>query len=533
LKNYLVGTETTFSANAAVTDSAAGGTALSSGYKTKNGYVGIDPDGKVHATLLEAAQAAGKRTGICTTSEWTNATPATFTAHNSSRDNYEILSEQIVNQGLDVVLGSGFGAAKWGSIQEAENRNYTILNNRDDLAKVKSGEKIWGNLAKGSLPFDIQTSSSQATLAEMTNASIQALDGNQQGFFLMVEGSHIDSGGHLNNILQAVSEYLAFDAAFQVAVKYAQSRTDTIVVVAPDHDTGGLILPNSDAVGGSTNSADYSAAVNEVREGKNSTQGISWTSGNHTARRCGIWVYAPEGVALIPGLSETPGDTPETRNLIIDNTEISHYIEQVSGLNLEEATKQLYVDVTDRGTYDPASKTFAFDNDEILVKSNQSTAVIQGISVDLNGEIAVLSDSRFYVPERLLQFADTIKNETKSNNQIRILIDGKQLDLDVAPQIINDRTMVPFRKIFEALGAEVSWDDTTKTATGKKDGLTVQLTVGSDTAVVNNVPTALEVAAVIEDGRTLVPARFVSEQLGCNVEWDSANQVVIITTKNA
>ncbi len=97
LKQYLVGAETTYSADADVTDSAASGTALSSGYKTNNGYVGIDPDQKPHANILEACQYLGKNTGIVTTYEWTNATPAAFSAHNISRKNMYEMSEQIVN----------------------------------------------------------------------------------------------------------------------------------------------------------------------------------------------------------------------------------------------------------------------------------------------------------------------------------------------------------------------------------------------------------------------------------------------------
>jgi len=108
LKDYLIGTETTHSLINSVTDSAAAGTALSSGYKTINGYIGVDGKGVPHATILEAAQLAGKRAGIVATYPWAHATPAAFTAHNISRSNVTTLSEQIFNQGLDVVLGGRF-----------------------------------------------------------------------------------------------------------------------------------------------------------------------------------------------------------------------------------------------------------------------------------------------------------------------------------------------------------------------------------------------------------------------------------------
>ena len=270
MKDYLVGTERTRSADASVTDSAAGGTALSSGYRTNNGYVGVDTNGVPHANILEAAQLADKRVGMCTTYEWTNATPAAFSAHNTSRTNYKIMSEQIVNQGIDVVLGVGFGAAKWGTIDEAVNRGYTVVNTKKQLENVQPGTRVWGNLSSVAFPSDINLSGTQPTLAEMTKAAIRALEGDKDGFFLMVEGSAIDGGGHNNDVVQAVSEYLSFDAAFQVAVEYAKGRNDTVVIVAPDHDTGGLNLPNADAVYGSVDWKGYSDAIAETQAGKNS-----------------------------------------------------------------------------------------------------------------------------------------------------------------------------------------------------------------------------------------------------------------------
>ena len=410
MKDYLVGTETTYSASSSITDSAAGGTALSSGYKTNNKHVGVDPNGVPHATILEASQLAGKRTGICTTYEWTNATPAAFTAHNISRENYKIMSEQIVNQGLDVVLGVGFGAAKWGSVKEAEDRGYTVVNTKTQLRNIQQGTKVWGNLSNTAFPSDINLSSSQPTLAEMTDAAIRALEGDEDGFFLMVEGSSVDGGGHNNNILQAVSEYLSFDAAFKVAVEYAKGRNDTIVIAAPDHDTGGLVLPNADKVGGNTNSSDYATAVAEIQAGKNSKSGISWTTTGHTSRNCGVWFYAPAGINPPEGLSLIPGDNLDKREneaYVINNIEIAPYLAELTELDLQAATEELFVDVTDLGSYNTENSTFtfnkfSFDDTDVSIKANQSVATVDGKVKDLNGEIAVYSNDKFYVPKSVL-----------------------------------------------------------------------------------------------------------------------------------
>ena len=118
-----------------------------------------------------------------------------------------------------------------------------------------------------------------------------------------------------------------------------------------------------------------------------------------------------------------------------------------------------------------------------------------------------------------------------ADDGIKITIDGEAKTFDVMPQIIDGRTLVPMRAIFESLGAEVGWDDATKTATGKTATTTVSLTIDKKAAKVNNKVIALDVAAQIIEGRTMVPARFVAESLGCKVDWDGNTQTVYINSK--
>ena len=113
---------------------------------------------------------------------------------------------------------------------------------------------------------------------------------------------------------------------------------------------------------------------------------------------------------------------------------------------------------------------------------------------------------------------------------INVTIDGKAQNYDVMPVIENGRTLVPMRGIFEALGAEVAWDDATKTVTGTKGDIKITLQIGNTAAKVNDKDTTLDVAASIVEGRTMVPARFISESLGCKVDWDDATKTVIIST---
>lgn len=115
-------------------------------------------------------------------------------------------------------------------------------------------------------------------------------------------------------------------------------------------------------------------------------------------------------------------------------------------------------------------------------------------------------------------------------DSIRVLIDGQSLQTEVAPTAINDRTMVPMRAIFEALGATVDWDESSGTVTGTKNGTVISLTIGSATAFINGEARTLDVPAQVINERTMIPARFVSEALGAQVDWDADNQIVNITT---
>ena len=117
-------------------------------------------------------------------------------------------------------------------------------------------------------------------------------------------------------------------------------------------------------------------------------------------------------------------------------------------------------------------------------------------------------------------------------DDIKITINGEAKKFDVMPQIIEGRTLVPMRAIFEALGAEVGWDDATKTATGKTASTTVALTIDNKEAKVNGKAVALDVPAQIIESRTMVPARFVAESLGCKVDWDGNTKTVIITMES-
>ena len=119
-------------------------------------------------------------------------------------------------------------------------------------------------------------------------------------------------------------------------------------------------------------------------------------------------------------------------------------------------------------------------------------------------------------------------------NGISVCVDGKEVSFDTAPRILNDRTMVPMRSIFEALGAEVDWNGDVGTVKATRGDRTVILTIGSDTMTVDNKDVKLDVAPVLRDSRTLVPVRAISEALGVTVDWlDEIKTVSVVTDKEA
>ena len=396
---YLAGFETTHSANNPVTDSAAGGTALSSSYKTKNGYVGITPNKVPRANILEVAQLLGKAVGICTTAEWPHATPAAYTAHSTSREDYINMYRQIENKELNVVLGAGYGKVTefhGATIDDAVARGYKIIKTPEDAASVKPGDRLWGNVSPNSLSGDIYNSATKASLPELTEAAITALSGDPDGFFLMVESSGVDGGGHSSDAVGTTSEYLSFDECWRIAVEFAKGRNDTVVIGAPDHDTGGLKFP-----------ATWTNEVELIRVGTN-PKTFTWSgNGGHTKTNCPVWVYLPEGIEMMEGLSPVVGDTESVRvNYIVDNISFAPYIADLIGGDLNKASEELFVDVTTIGKYVDATEKFIFNNGDKYICKNTDTYYKDGVAVDMQGKVAYHIADKFYVPAEMIDEED-------------------------------------------------------------------------------------------------------------------------------
>lgn len=254
---HIKGMFTTYSANKDITDSAAAGTAMAAGVKTNNGVIGMDLEGNKVKTILEASEEAGKSSGLVATSTITHATPASFAAHVESRNNEtEIARQYIQESGVDVILGGGKNnflpvseggkQAELNLIEEAQEKGFEFVETRKQLenveeVKVEKGEKLLGLFAGEALApeFD-RDETEEPSLAEMTETAIDALSQDKDGFFLVVEGSQIDWGGEDNDAGYAMHDTKAFEEAVLEAIEFAEQDGNTLVVVAGDHETGGM-----------------------------------------------------------------------------------------------------------------------------------------------------------------------------------------------------------------------------------------------------------------------------------------------------
>lgn len=253
-ERYVKGLMKTYSSDTNITDSAAAGTAMATGYKTNNGTIAVTPDGTRPDSILDAAREKGKATGLVATSRITHATPAVFTSHDPSRGNEVALATEYIPN-VDVILGGGrdmFLPESEGGKQpernlvaEAEAAGYDYITNRSEIGGVTSN-KVLGLFAMSDLKYEIDRDQVNVpSLAEMTELAVNTLSKDQDGFFLMVEGSQIDWAGHANDPIATVTDMLAFEEAVDVALDFAKKDKNTLVVVVGDHETGGMNIGNT------------------------------------------------------------------------------------------------------------------------------------------------------------------------------------------------------------------------------------------------------------------------------------------------
>ena len=241
LDSMFVGMHRTYSASSAVTDSAAAATAMATGVKTNNGMISLSPKGKTLRTILEAAEATGKASGLVATATITHATPAAFASHAVSRTSEATIAPQLLNNGVDVILGGGRRYFPDSLLKEAREKGYQLVSNQEQLATSKKTGKLIGLFAEEGLAAELDRDvTNQPSLAEMSKAALEVLHQEKDGFFLLIEGSEIDWAGHVHDAAWAMKDAEAFEAAVEKVLEFAKKDKHTLVVVAGDHDTGGM-----------------------------------------------------------------------------------------------------------------------------------------------------------------------------------------------------------------------------------------------------------------------------------------------------
>ena len=446
LDSMVSGMVQTHMANSVITGSAAAATAFATGYKTTVRFLAVAPDPNEAAnltgyedpidnpyqplaTVLEASRLAGMATGLVSTSRITHATPAAYACHIDDRGCDDEIMEHLVYQGLDVVFGGGErhliptgetyegcgGKREDGDdlIEVLDELGYQMPRTAAELDDLDSG-KAWGMFACSHMAPDLdrdKSESGQPSIAEMTEAAIELLSKDPDGFFLMVEGSQVDWAGHANDPIYMVTDFLAFDEAVAVAVEFAEQKRkgNTLVLVFPDHNTGALSIGSGTAIPPYTNTTvedlleplvtmeytsnvveaeikelsddpdnpeaevvqDVIAAIWGIEISEEEAEEIlelsqemylsyavsevvsryhtvfGWTTHGHTGEDVPLWSYATGGKPRPVGL--------------FDNTELAGIVEDALRLDLASAQEELFVEVVP----DDVTSTDPVDNPEI------------------------------------------------------------------------------------------------------------------------------------------------------------------------
>ena len=270
-----IGVVDTHSSSNDITDSAAGGTALSSDHKTKNAMVGMNPDSIPVKTLLEVFHEQGKETGLVVTSYITHATPACFYAKVPHRRQYEDIAMQLAEaDNINLAIGGGrkhFNQRKdsLNLIERMESElGWKVYDTLDDIDVTCKKYAVLAN--DDHMPPAAERGD---FLPRAVKTALKTLDGAENGFFLMVEGSQIDFACHANDSAWMVDELVDFSYAIQIALDYAEEHGNTLVVVTADHETGGLTMPD--------------------KQGKYTDVSFCYSTGSHTCLPVMVYAYGP------------------------------------------------------------------------------------------------------------------------------------------------------------------------------------------------------------------------------------------------
>ncbi len=242
-----IGFSITGSADSYITDSAAGGTAMATGTKTNNRYVGVDSKGIPHRSIPEIVKPMGIHSAVISAGDITDATPAVFYAHQPERGRNEAIALDFLSNPVDILIGGGYDyftkrSDNQNLLTRLKNAGYVVSNRFDVIDTITHGKFI---LLDDKAVVSKENGRGDF-LSLALNKSMLTLKQNKNGFFIMAEGAQIDDGGHANKMSYVVKEMIDLDKAIGEAMRFADTNGETLVIVTADHETGGLSLLDGD-----------------------------------------------------------------------------------------------------------------------------------------------------------------------------------------------------------------------------------------------------------------------------------------------
>ena len=465
LDEMACGLVSTWSSDGTIADSAPAGSAFATGWASQSGNIAsigksyLLPGAAVPeteelrpvATILEAARLSGRSTGIISTSEFMHATPSDFSAHDPSRSNYDNLTEQIVYNGLNVILGGGTPYLQ-ASVRKDKEDMKAILAERgygyvDTTAALRAfeGDRLVGvfgkNKAATAMSYGIDRDPSiEPSLSEMTSKAIEILSANKKGFFLMVEGSKVDWAAHANDPVALVTDIVAFDDAVKVALDFAKKDRNTVVIATTDHGNSGISIGDR-SISSGYDKTPWTTFINPLKKARLTGEGLeamlpvkTFDSSRAQAIReamatyMGISDLTDDEVAAIGGASPgsvnyavgpvvaarakigftTNGHTGEDvvlynydpfgRRLtgLVKNTDIASYMASTLNVDLAATTSRLFRDAVSMFTKKGASVSVDKSDPEnpvlAVTKGDQTLRIPRNKSVAYLNGVAVDSD---------------------------------------------------------------------------------------------------------------------------------------------
>jgi alkaline phosphatase len=346
------------------TDSAAAATAMATGIKTRNKTLGVDAKGNQVLNLTERARQLGKATGVITTVFFDDATPAGFVVHNDARSNLTQTADDMVNKSsVDCIMGAGhplydsngrqidkpnykyIGEDSWAKLNNGNagsNANHwTLIQTRDDFQRLASGpapKRVFG-LAQVfetlqekrsgdhfATPYQVPLTQALPTLEEMTNAALNVLDDDPNGFFIMIEGGAVDWAAHSKYSGRLIEEMNDFNRSIKAVIHWVDTNSswdDTLLIITADHETGyltgsprrsPLAKPGPDSGGSVWNDL--------VNNGPGKLPTMEWHSGSHTNSLVPFFAKGRGAQSF----NDTIDGTDPLRGPYIDNTDIANVI---------------------------------------------------------------------------------------------------------------------------------------------------------------------------------------------------------------